>query len=413
MFTPLRHFLDQFLNKSRTIKNEPLNKVSLIVIILVDIFILVNVFTGLNDISQWPLNPTQAYPCFSEWESYQNQASVDKNSQIIQQAIPTSFGKETSLEQIFKQAEKGHLGQVSEVCLTYARYQDKIQNSDNQKIIVTINQTQLQIDNLKQSNNRILSQYDSTLLEKIAGQRQEKSINQISAETAKQELAANKLKIALLLEKVKVLKQEILTKPESVNFINFLNKKDSFDALEQDYKSAVFWHPSIQLFFQSLFLVPLIAIALWVHNFAQTKSYGLVALISWHLLVIFLIPLILKVFEFLQIGFIFKLIFDFIQTVFGGLLFIISYLYILLIPLIGFGIIKFFQTIVFNTKGQAISRFQKSRCLQCAKQIRPQDSHCPNCGYYQYIECENCHSLTYKHLSYCKNCGQFQEIIHE
>ena len=67
MFTTIRHALNQFLKKSRTIKNEPLNKVSLIVVILVDIFILVNVFTGLNDISQWPISPAQSYPCYEQW----------------------------------------------------------------------------------------------------------------------------------------------------------------------------------------------------------------------------------------------------------------------------------------------------------------------------------------------------------
>jgi hypothetical protein len=50
MFTRIRRLSNQFFNNSRTVNNEPLNKVSLIVIILVDIFILINVFTGLNNI---------------------------------------------------------------------------------------------------------------------------------------------------------------------------------------------------------------------------------------------------------------------------------------------------------------------------------------------------------------------------
>ncbi|GAB1539783.1 hypothetical protein NUACC21_24500 [Scytonema sp. NUACC21] len=49
MLARIRRLLRQFFSKSRTINNEPLNKVSLIVIILIDIFILINVFTGLDD----------------------------------------------------------------------------------------------------------------------------------------------------------------------------------------------------------------------------------------------------------------------------------------------------------------------------------------------------------------------------
>jgi predicted RNA-binding Zn-ribbon protein involved in translation (DUF1610 family) len=82
----------------------------------------------------------------------------------------------------------------------------------------------------------------------------------------------------------------------------------------------------------------------------------------------------------------------------------------LLIPLVGFGIIKFFQKIVFNAKVQAASRVQKSCCIKCAKKIKQQDTYCPHCGYYQYIECPSCHNLTYKYLPYCKQCGYSQEV---
>ena len=181
--------------------------------------------------------------------------------------------------------------------------------------------------------------------------------------------------------------------------------------LQEGYKDASFWYPSIQLVFQAIFLLPLILIALLVNNFSQRKGYGLIALISWHLLVIFFIPFILKVFEFLQIGVIFQFFFDIISSLFGGLVFLISYVYILLIPLVGFGMIKFFQTVVFNPKVQAVNRIQKSKCIRCAKKIRPQDSHCPHCGYYQYVECHNCHNLTYKELPYCHHCGADQNSI--
>jgi ABC-type multidrug transport system fused ATPase/permease subunit len=328
MFTTIRNGLNQFLNKSRTIKNEPLNKVSLIVVILVDIFILVNVFTGLNDISQWPISPSQSYPCYDQWQGYHNKTLPNKHYEILRQAISSNLDRKNSLEEAFRQGEKGHLGNVNEVCLTYAQSQDKVNHSDNQKIISSIDQTNLKINNLEQANQTIRSEYDSTLLEKIAGQSQEKSINQTSAEKAKQQLTENDLKITALQQELNTLKQQLLNKPESIQFIDFLNQKESFNTVQKGHANATFWYPSIQFFFQALFLIPLIAIALLVHNSAQKKGYGLIALISWHLLVIFLIPLVLKVFEFLQIGFIFKLLFDFIQKVFGGLLFLISYLYI-------------------------------------------------------------------------------------
>ncbi|MEA5550345.1 hypothetical protein VB713_05005 [Anabaena cylindrica UHCC 0172] len=408
MFTKIRRLLGQLFSKSRKVNNEPLNKVSLIVIILIDIFILVNVFTGLNDISGWHLNPNQAYPCYSEWNNYRTKNTTDKDYHMINLALPEYSNSPLSYREIYQQQEEGHLGKVSPICLQYAEYKDKIKNPQNLQTIKTIQQKQNKVNNLQQANNNIRAQYDSTLLEKIAGQSNDKSINQVSAEKAKQTLEQNNRQISTLKQEISQLKNQLLAKPESTNFLAFIKTNNSFIEVETGYKKASFWYPSIQLTFQALFLLPLIFIALLVHNISQHRGYGLIGLISWHLLVIFLIPLVLKIFEFLQVGAIFKFIFDIVSSLLGGLLFLVSYAYILVVPLVGFGIIKFFQRIVFNTKVQAVSRVQKSRCINCAKTIRHNDIYCPHCGYDQFVECENCHELTYKALPYCKHCGTLQ-----
>jgi predicted RNA-binding Zn-ribbon protein involved in translation (DUF1610 family) len=412
MFTKIRHLLNQFFSKSRKINHEPLNKVSLIVIILIDIFILINVFTGLNDISTWYISPSQAYPCYSEWKNYRTQTDKDKDFEILKLSLPYDSRHQPSQEQIYQQSEVGHLGKVDATCLKYAAYKDNINNSENQQILKSIDQKKVKISTLKQSNSNIRAQYDSTLLEKIAGQAREQSINQVNAEKAKQKLEQNNHNISSLEQEVLNLRNKLISKSESISFLSFLKNDNTFGSVEKAYQQASFWYPTIQLGFQSLFLLPLILIALLVHKFTQQREYGLISLISWHLLVIFCIPLILKIFEFLQIGAIFRFIFNIIRALLGGLVFLISYVYILIIPLIGFGIIKFFQKIVFNTKVQAVNRVQKSRCVKCAKKIRHSDTYCPHCGYHQYIDCQNCHNYTYKYLSYCKHCGYLQDTSH-
>ena len=401
--------LNKWFRKSKTVNNEPINKISLIVIILIDIFILVNVFIGLADISDWYISPSQAYPCYGEWQSYQVQTAKDKDYEIIRQTLLYVPSDRLSFEKNYQEIGRGHLGAISTTCLKYAVYKDKINNPQNQQIIKTLDRTQSEIDTLKQANNNIRAQYDSTLLEKIANQPQNQSINQITAEKAKQELEQNNQKISIFDKEIAKAKKEIITKPESVSFISFLNESATFSEVKSSYKQASFWYPSIQFAFQAIFLLPLILIALLVHNFAQRKHYGLISLISWHLLVIFLVPLILKFFEFLQVGIVFQFLRDILSFLFGGLLFLISYLYILLVPVIGFGIIKFFQKIVFNPKIQAANRFQQSCCIKCAKRIRNQDVYCTHCGYYQYTECQNCHNLTYQSLPFCKDCGYPQD----
>ncbi len=402
----IRQFFSNFFRKSRTISNEPVNKLSLIVIVVIDIFILINVFTGLNDISTWPMTPAQTYPCYYEWNNYRTQTDQDKDYKIISNSLVS-----TTFKQSYQQAEERHLGKVFTTCLTYGEHKDKIKNPQNEQAQITINQKDSKISNLRRSNNTIREQYDSTLLEKIAGQSRERSINQVSAEKAKQELERNNRNISRLQQEIDNLKKEIISRPESVSFLAFINDEGKFNTIRKKYQQASLWYPSVQFAFQSVFLLPLIFIALSVHKFTQRRGYGLIALMSWHLLVIFLIPLIVKIFDFLQFDAIFEFIFDIISAIVGSLIFLVSYVYILLIPLIGFGIIKFFQKIVFNPKIQAANRVKKLQCINCARKIKLDDHYCPHCGYYQYVECQSCHNMTYKYLPYCKHCGAYQDSV--
>jgi hypothetical protein len=407
MITRFRQLWHQFFRRARTINKQPLNKVSLIVIILVDLFILVNVFSGLHDISRWHLSPTQAFPCYSEWQTLRG-LTKDKDYSIVRSALSRSPNP-SSFRQTYQQIEVGHLGKVSPVCLDFGGDKDQLQNSDNQRIVKAIEQRQANISSLEQSTRKIRAQYDSTLLERIAGQPRDRSINPVAAEKAKDQIEENDRKISVLKSEMSALKRELLVKTESANFLSLVADGQQFKQVETGYRAAAFWYPSLQLIFQLVFLLPLILVALVVNRFAERRGYGLIALISWHLLAIFFIPLLLKFFEFLQVGALFQFLADFIQSVFGGLLFLLSYLYILFIPLIGFGIIKAAQRFVLNPKVQAAKRVQSLCCVRCGKKLRSHDSHCPYCGYHQYSECSNCHQLTYQHLPYCNHCGHSQE----
>lgn len=405
MLTKIKTFIDTFFRKSKNINNEPVNKVSLTVIIIIDLFILINVFSGLDSISQWYLSPSQTYPCYNSWQNYQQNKNTNQDFQIISNALNL-----TNNTSIFDRSPRDNIGKVSPICLDFKSLEKNINQPNNKQILTTIQEKQKQVASLEQKNNNIRKEYDSTLLEKIAGQPSNLSINQIEAQKAKQELDKNNLNITNLQTEIKELKQQLLATSESKQFISLLNSETKFNEVKQGYEKALFWYPTIQIIFQLIFLLPLIFITLLIHKIAIEKGYGLISLMSWHLLVIFFIPLLIKIFEFLQIGVIFTFLFDIIKVIFGGLLFLVNYLYIFLIPAIGFGIIKFFQQVVFNSKNQASKRVEKSRCLSCGKKIHQNHLHCPHCGYSQYSECSNCHNLAYKLMPYCHHCGTPQDI---
>lgn len=389
-------------------------------IILIDIFILVNVFNGLNDISNWVLSPSEAYPCYEQWRTYRENTSSDKNIQQIKTILNEEYTAPSysptsppprAFEGRFQQAGQGRLGTVSSTCLAFGAAKDKVDTPANQNVEKAIDQRQNTINNLEASNRNIRAQYDSTLLEKIAGQNRDQSINAVGAERAKAQLDSNNEKIAQLRSEIKKLEADLLAKPESAELFKFLANNDAFNEVERGYKNASFWYPTIQLSLQSLFLLPLLVGAGLIYRFAERKRYGLIALISWHLLIIFFIPLILKIFEVLQVGALFQFLFEIITKLFGGLVFLVSYAYILLIPIAGFILIKVFQKINVRSKASPSSLVQQSRCLNCTRTLKHNESYCPHCGYHQDHECHNCHQPTYKHLPYCRNCGAEQGSV--
>lgn len=401
MFRKISQFIRTLFSRTKTINNEPVNRASLVVIIIVDIFILINVFTGLYDISSWHLSPNEAYPCYQSWLSYRNNQDQDRDYNLAVRDMDfVSYDVNSA----------NYLGQVSPICAEEARLFNQIRTAANREIYAQVGSKSEAINKLEAENSTIRSQYDSTLLEKIAGQPENLSINEVNAARAKQTLERNNLTIKQLVADRQKLQNSILSKPEVKKLIAFINSDRNFNEVKAGLEQASFWYPTIQITLQSIFLLPLIAIALIVHNFSNRRSYGLVALISWHLLIIFVIPFLIRVLEFFQIGIVLQIVADIVGTLLGNLLFLISYFYILLIAVLGFGIIKVFQKLSGDGKGKVLNRVQKSQCVRCAKKIRSQDLHCPYCGFGQYVTCTNCQTATYKFLPHCHNCGHPQDL---
>jgi predicted RNA-binding Zn-ribbon protein involved in translation (DUF1610 family) len=410
MLNKFRRLLQRFFRKSSTLNRQPLNAGSLIVIVLVDIFILVNVFLGLNDISNWPLSPNQTYPCANEWREYNNSKDAGKDYKTVRASIPSpsEYQARNLRPTNYQNVERGHLGKVDAACLSYGSLKDAQRTPENQKTVASIEANLTKISNLENSNAKIRAQYDSALLEKVAGQAPGQSLIDVSAAQAKQKIDGNDAAIAVFKQETTDLKKTLLAQPTVLAFLSRLQDRNAWGPVEAGQRHAEFWYPSIQLGFQALFLLPVILISLAIHRFALGKNYGLVALITWHLLIIALIPALLKVFEFLQVGVFFQWIATTVIGIFGGLLFLASYAQILLIPLAGFALIKLMQRLGKSSskpKVQAATRIARSQCLSCGKKVRSGDIHCAHCGYQQLAPCLTCNALTHRHMPHCTHCG--------
>jgi len=404
----LRRLASRFLQRSARLGDAPLNKASLLVIVLVDVFLLINLFIGLDAIGQWPLGARQAYPCQQEWQAYRDPAAEPPLRQRQLTILSASLG-EPGFRQRALAAETDHLGRVDPTCLRFAALQDGIATRpEARRLGNAIAATTRVIGALEESSAAIRRQYDSSLLEQIAGQPRSRAINPVAAGEARRRLEAYGRRSAELQARRQALEDQLRADPASRALLAFLAQDGPYQAMQQGHERALFWEPSRRMLFQALFLAPLVLLALAVHRWASRRGHGLIALISWHLLVISLIPLLLKLFEFAQVGVLFSVIAERLRALFGNLLFLVSYVYVLAIPLVGFGLIKLLQGVLFNTRLQAGTRVQKGRCLQCARRVQSGSRHCPHCGYDQLRICGHCHRPTHRHLPFCRHCGSPQ-----
>jgi hypothetical protein len=404
MFALLKRLWRQLIRRSTYVHNESINLASIIVLVLIDIFVLFNVFSGLGNIADLPLSPAEEFPCFSAYQTYQTsnqKGTFEFNSATLENIIHNP----NEIPFIPDSKKTGRWGKVSSQCNDLSRLAKEIDSDSNVKLKASINKDRKIISNLNQEIATLQRQYDSTLLEKIAGQSPQKSINQASADQVKPKIDANKSKIstqkALILEK----QTKLVQQPSSQSYLKLLNDVTQYKVIKSNYYSAQFWYPNKQLLLQALFLLPLIFLAYFINAFAAKRNKGILALISWHLLLIFCIPLLIKFFEFIQFGNIVVSILEKLTALLGGLLFITSYLLILIIPLAGLGLIKFLQKFVFNPKVQARNRIQNTRCINCNFKLSTGDKFCLSCGFNQFVDCSNCHQGTYKFTRFCKHCG--------
>lgn len=90
MFSSIANIFNRLVRKSTQIHHEPINKVSIIILILIDVFVLINVFSGLGSIAEWPLNPSEEFPCYATHEKYQTdkrKGTFDFNASTIESII--------------------------------------------------------------------------------------------------------------------------------------------------------------------------------------------------------------------------------------------------------------------------------------------------------------------------------------
>lgn len=382
-------------------KKEPLGKLSLLVIIFLDIFVLSVIFKGLAEHTSqlttlWQYAPQTCQEAFIN-QTWTPITKIDKLQHII--LYDNYHHRSSSTLDVKRMHPK---------CQEFYKSVELIE-ADSLLMHLFGNRKSLQreSDELNKRATRRKPVTDNTLLTDISQGNRHKPH---SAITAKNKADTDKLEI--LTSQLDKIDKDIQSNQKVKVVFGVIDSWDEqqLQKFVSDIDSFEKWYKFRQLAWEMLFLIPLFLLFyLWNHRSIK-KENGLQVLISTHLLVVIVIPIFIKilhvVLELIPQHF-FKKLFETLSSL--HIMAIWHYILILLAIFLAIFLIYIIQKKLFNNKRLQQKRLSNSCCIECGKKLPTNVKICPFCGMKQVDDCPECKEETYICGDFCINCGAKKE----
>tara|TARA_Y100001960_G_scaffold316318_1_gene383062 strand:+ start:540 stop:1721 length:1182 start_codon:yes stop_codon:yes gene_type:complete len=372
-------------------KSEKLSKLSICLILILDIFILSLLFEGIDNEQKQLVKPYEAisYTC----QQVFNQKDEQRYS---------SFYNKYTVKHIVEQEAN-----ADQRCLDLKdKYQAVINSPEfiaNKELINTLNS---QIRRVSNELRTLSARYDTRLLETIA----KKADQSDNLKTEYDNLLIEEQNLQRKLRSVKRLTN--LEVYQSFVAYKNLHKKQ----IQEEYKSLKIWY-KIKSFLMSLkFTLPLFLIAFFFYfknkqNQLKGNDFNNIALIiSAHLSIIFALPIILGILETIYLiipkTFLAKIyiMLESMKALFLG------FYGLMLLAILIFGFI-IYQLQKFEKKKHRkysviAKSISKSKCFNCKNTVDyKNDKFCSFCNQELLEQCEDCSKFRIKGLPFCRHCG--------
>ena len=392
----------KWLKKSNTVKkelfsfkDEPLTKISIFLLIVLDVFILSNVILGIEGETNKAPKTYQYYP-----------SSCTKHFQKVK----TSYKDFYSYNSYIKLHNKSPLCNELETKINVFKTTDLFKN----------NLKQIKILETKQRKNntrleQIRKQYNTRLFEQIAKMQNNKVLNEA------------KLEYDTLTEDNKIVKKELAL----ITNVSQLKGFDEYKKYTQDNKKVFFeekkkykfWQPFKEYGYMLLFILPLLFIFGFFYLRTKKKQLKgekynpIVKIITTHISFILILPILwysLTLIYHVIPKTLLKNLIEYLVNL--GLVSLLNYFAIALVVLFFGGLIYYIQKRTARLKQERIVNkdYKKiisfSQCFGCSHKVDYNKDFCPFCGIKLNEICSNCNEKTTIHLPFCASCGTKKEI---
>ncbi len=389
------------------LNNYPIGKAALTVVLMLDVFILMSIFRGLDDHSDQLASPYDVIPAHCRAIVVDRTWSPNNALDKIAQAIPY-YKNDPDYRNPLRQ-----LNDVHAACRPLLRMLEGIAN-DRSLAASLGKQLRLgtQIGQVNSKLEKIRGAYDTSLLETIA--QQNSANNEVAELKARvRELTA---KLNQLSKEQRNVAQRIVQAPAIAQLLNLIGEPSADAAADQEAELIMlrYWQPVKRLGMELLFLLPLICAFYFWNSRSLRANRPYQTLVSAHLLTVACIPVVFKVFELLHdiIPYrFFTELFDLLREL--NAVAIWHYLMMAVVIAVALALTYLLQMKVFSHQRLIKKRIAKSLCQNCGVGIGPQDNACALCGFKQFKSCDNCAQSTYVFAPFCRECGELPTQVDE
>jgi len=422
MFKTIKSFFTKSKNTLFTFNNEPFAAFSIFFIIVLDVFLFVTILTGINSEKNMSPSVSVRYPyqCQNHFNS-EHKTKIWNNttrgytydvfpfSEYTSFYVPTRYNY-YSTKSIKIQDDK----RTSDIC---AELYKKIAIFTNSKEFKTNKKLRNNLRNDKRNTlseiNNIEKRYNTSLFEKLS------SANDNNYKVIKK-------KYYTLLEKEKNIDIQIkgIKKVSEYKgyqaYIDFV--KENREKFKKEFDSYVFWQPFLSFLYLLKFTLPLLILSFLAYRFSrrlnrkESVPNKLVTLISSHIMVISLLPVMINIMTLVYHVIPHRFLKSLVAFLYEFGFVFLGYYFLMFVGIIIFGLIIFFiQKSVakreklrkeIKEKTLYIDAYNQSTCPNCRNRVDYSKNYCGYCQEVLNRECSACEKKTPKHVEYCVECGE-------
>ncbi|WP_242394463.1 zinc ribbon domain-containing protein [Anaeromyxobacter oryzisoli] len=378
-------------------EGEPLGKLALAIVLLLDAFVLGAIFEGLDQHTRQLAAPEDRVP-------YLCRTAV----------IARDWNATTRLERLADAVEsrRGFIFQDERrpaphpVCAPFLAAVDAA--SRDEALTRTLGHRAAiarELGEAREALSRVKGSYDTALLRTVAGKAGAPS----GVAAIEQDVLARTASVEALTAKLAATDAELqAARPVAAVWAALAATRDADrDRLEADLRRLEFWHPLKVLGMQLLFLLPLLGVFYAWSAASLRRGRGVQTLVASHLLVVAAIPVLLRIADAVYDVLPKRLLRALIQLLERlQLVALWHYAVIAAAVVTGLLLVALVQLKLFSRKRLLERRIARALCQDCGRRLPAGARACPFCGMDQFRACPSCGGPMHVHAPFCQECGK-------